>query len=141
LKLLDIAIEVGDDLLFGQKTIGIVPFIGRAGQADRPIRGDEGKRVPAVIPPDVGGFIRRFEDDVFAPKALEVTAGGKSGLLPFLLFCFDVPDIVSRISTPVLICPVSTPMSHLFSCASKRSIQNRLAASWPIPSRIEKSGS
>lgn len=50
-------------------------------------------------------------------------------------------DIGSTISTPVLVCPVSAFMPQLFSCASKRSIQNRLSASWPIPSRIEKSGS
>ena len=38
-------------------------------------------------------------------------------------------DICSTISTPVLICPVSSSISQLFSCASKRSIQNRLSAS------------
>ena len=50
-------------------------------------------------------------------------------------------DICSTISTPVLTCPVSSSMPQLSSGVTKLSIQNRLSASWRIPSRIEKCSS
>jgi hypothetical protein len=50
-------------------------------------------------------------------------------------------DTGRAILTPVLICPISSSMPQLSSCASNRSIQNRLSASWCNPSRIEKNDS
>ena len=50
-------------------------------------------------------------------------------------------DTGSRISTAVLICPVSASAPQMFPTASLRSIQKRRSPSKRSPSRIENSGS
>jgi hypothetical protein len=67
------------DRVAAHEPIRIVTVVREAGQAAQPVRGDEGKGVPAVLPAAAEGRAP-LEDDVLASGALQVPAHDQSRL-------------------------------------------------------------
>src|SRR2546428_12735481 len=45
-----IALEIGDDLIFGHEAVGVIAVVGMAGQLHRPVRRNQAEAVPPVAP-------------------------------------------------------------------------------------------
>src|SRR5438270_362765 len=45
-----IALEIGDDFIFGHEAVGIIAVVGMPGQLHRPVRGDQAEALPPVAP-------------------------------------------------------------------------------------------